>query len=332
MSRRAIPWTPLLIAVGLWVLAAVLVGPLFTRPINQISLARQFAVDAPLVVGQAVVLIAGGLDISIGAVLAMSGALAIDLQPYGLGISVGAALLFGVAIGALNGFLVVKAKIHPFIATLGTMSLVRGILLTYTGQQSIPGSNPSFAQFGNASLGVMPLSFLIVVALVVVAQGHLRSTRWGRHMYAVGHNADAAYVAGVLVERLVWGAFILSGLLAAFSGVLLAARLNASSVQVGYDTPILVLSAAIIGGASLRGGRGDAVGAFLGLAALAILRNAMNMLGVATYHQIGVQAAVLVVVVAVDAWFTSQRRVLSWRSLQWWRRRPDALQPQPPSA
>jgi ribose/xylose/arabinose/galactoside ABC-type transport system permease subunit len=210
------------------------------------------------------------------------------------------ALAFGLGVGALNGLLVTRFGIVPFVATLGTMSLVRGLLLTYTQQQSIPITNETLAWLGS-DLGPLPLPLLSSLALLALLSLMLSRTRMGRDFYATGGNREAAYLAGVAVDRSLFLAFVASGLLAALAGVLLTARLNAATVQLGMDTPLLTISAAMIGGASLLGGRGTMLGAFLGLVALGVLNNGMNLLGVHTHYQIAIRALILVAVVALDA-------------------------------
>ena len=300
MLRRLNRQTALLIAVAITTFFAVEVPGLFLTAGNLANVARQISLDAPLVFAQTLVLIAGGIDISLGSTMAMAGALVAGLQDYGAPVAVAAALLFGLGVGALNGLLATRFRIVPFVATLGTMSLVRGLLLTYTQQQSIPITDESLARLGG-DLGPLPVPLLCSLVLLVLLSLVLDRTRTGRDLYATGGNREAAYLAGVPVERSLFLAFLASGLLAALGGVLLAARLNAATVQLGTDTPLLTISAAMIGGASLLGGRGTMLGAFLGLLALGVLNNGMNLLGVHTHYQIAIRALILIAVVALDA-------------------------------
>jgi ribose transport system permease protein len=293
--------TALFIAVSVFVVFSLSVGDLFLAQGNIENVARQISLDAPIVFGETIVLIGGGIDISVGSNMAMASALAIGLQPYGALPATLAALVFGMIVGAVNGLLVTKSKIVPFVATLGTMSLVRGILLTYTRQQPIPGQIEAFTWVGGGNIGPVPVPIVITLILALVLTIFLRRTRAGRNLYAVGGNKEAAYLSGISVERSRFLAFVISGTLSAVSGVLLASRLNSATVQVGNDTPLLAISAALIGSASLLGGRGTVVGALLGLLALGMLTNGMDLLGVHTYFQIAVRAAILIAVVALDA-------------------------------
>ena len=265
------------------------------------NIARQVSLDAPMVFGQAVVLIAGGIDISVGATMAMSAALAIGLQPYGTLTAVSGALGFGLLLGLVNGLVVTRGKIVPFVATLGTMSLVNGLLLTYTGQRSLVGGDDAFAWWGGGQVGPVPVPLIVVLVVLGGLWVFLERTRQGRNLYAIGGNNDAAFLGGVSVQKGLLVAFVLSGMLSAISGILVASRLNSASVQLGGDAPLMSISAALIGGASLLGGKGNIVAAFFGVLALGVLNNGMDLLGVPTYSQIAIRALILIAIVAIDA-------------------------------
>jgi ribose/xylose/arabinose/galactoside ABC-type transport system permease subunit len=196
----------------------------------------------------------------------------------------------------------------PFVATLGTMSLVNGLLLTYTGQRSLVGSDDAFAWWGGGQIGPLPVPLLVVLAVLGGLWVFLERTREGRNLYAIGGSNDAAFLGGVSVEKGLLVAFILSGMLSAVSGILVAARLDSASVQLGGDAALMSISAALIGGASLLGGKGSIVAAFFGVLALGVLNNGMDLLGVPTYTQIAVRALILVAIVAVDALANGLRR------------------------
>jgi ribose transport system permease protein len=302
---RAFRQSIFLVLLGLIVVFTATIGPTFWSGQNVHNLARQISFDALVVFGQAIVLIAGGIDISVGSVLSMAAALTMGLQPLGVPVAVLGALLFGMAVGAVNGFLVTKARIVPFIATLGTMTLVRGLMLTYTRQEPIYGRVESFTLWGGGSIGVIPVPILIALLVMLCLHIFLQYTRFGRNLYAIGGNKEAAHVAGIPVVRHQFTAFVISGTTAAMAGVLLASRLNSSTIHIGLDTPLLSIAAAIMGGASLLGGRGSVFGAFLGILALGMLANGMNLLRVPTYYQIAIRAAILITVVAVDALYVN---------------------------
>src|SRR5690606_23242479 len=166
---------------------------------NAHNIARQTSFYALTAFGQVLALISGGIDLSNGAVLAMAAALAIGLHPYGVGVAVAAALAFGLLVGTMNGLLVTMGKIVPFIVTLGSMTLVRGILLTYTSSQPLPGQVESFTFWGGGSIGPIPVPFLIMIVVGLLLHVFMNYTRTGRNIYAVGGNAEAALLAGISV-------------------------------------------------------------------------------------------------------------------------------------
>ena len=201
-----------------------------------------------MVFGQALVLIAGGIDISVGATMAMSASLAIGLQPYGALAAVGGALIFGVAAGLVNGLLVTRGRIVAFIATLGTMSVLNGLLLTYTGQRSLIGADASVRLVGRRTDRPGADAAGHSSGRAGPALGVSRAPRQGRNLYAIGGNNDAAFLGGVSLERGLLLAFVASGALSALSGVLVASRLNSASVQFGGTSALMTISAALIGG------------------------------------------------------------------------------------
>jgi ribose transport system permease protein len=283
------------------IIFSVAVGNLFLNPQNIHNLARQISFDIPLALALTVVFIAGGIDISIGAVLSMSAAITMKMQPSGTYLAVLVALAFGCMIGALNGLLVTKGKIVPFITTLGTMTLVRGMMLTYTLQKPISGTDEAFQFWGAGSVGAVPTPIIVVLIIALILNLVLKYTRFGRNLYAVGGNAEAAFLSGIRVMRFKFFAFVISGFLASISGVLLASRLNSSTPHIGLDSANWAIAAAIMGGASMLGGKGSVFGSVLGVITLGILVNGMNLVGVHTYFQVGIRALILLTVVIIDA-------------------------------
>ena len=304
--------TIVIVLVGLIALFSILNPQRFLSGENIHNVARQISFDTIVALGQLVVLIAGGIDLSVGSVLAMAAALAMGLQGHGVGVAVAAALLMGIGVGVFNGLVVTKGKVVPFITTLGSMTAVYGAMLTYTRQEPIPGQVEWFTIFGSGSVGPVPIPTIIMLVLLVVFHLLLNYTRFGRNMYAVGGNSEASRVAGIQVARYQFWPFVLSGFCAALSGVLLASRLNSSTIHMGQQTGLLVIAACVMGGSSILGGRGTAIGAFFGVLALGILDNGMNLLSVFTYYQMAIRAAILIAIVAIDAFYatTVRRRLM----------------------
>lgn len=290
----------ILLAV-LFIFFSIFVGDLFLNIRNLHNLTRQISFNIPLALALTVVFIAGGIDISIGSVLSMSAAITMKMQPSGTYLAVFVALLFGVFIGAINGFLVTKGKIVPFIVTLGTMALVRGMMLTYTLQKPIIGQDEAFQFWGAGSIGIVPTPIIVVLLVALILFIVLKYTQFGRNLYAVGGNSEAAFLSGIRVNKFKFYSFVISGFLAAIAGVLLASRLNTSTPHIGLDSANWAIAAAIMGGASMMGGKGNVFGSVLGVVTLGILVNGMNLIGVHTYFQIGIRALILLVVVIIDA-------------------------------
>jgi ribose transport system permease protein len=277
-------------------------GSNFLSAPNLLNVARQISMDILPALGMTLVLISsGGVDLSAGSIIAMAASLTMGYQPQGVLVSVMVALLFGIAIGILNGLLVTKGKVVPFIATLGTMVFVHGIMLTYTLQQPISGKDIGFTFWGGGSIGPIPTPFIITLAIAGVLYIILKYTQFGRNIYAVGGNEESAFLAGISVQKTRFLTFVMSGFLTALAGVLLASRLNSSSPIIGSETNIMAISAAVLGGVSMGGGKGNVWNTVLGVIAMGLLLNGMNLLGVQTYLQIGVKALILITVVVIDA-------------------------------
>jgi ribose transport system permease protein len=294
--------------LALFIFFSLSTGSLFLSAQNILNIATQVSFDIPLALALTLVLIAGGIDLSIGSVLSMSAALTMGLQPHGTWLAVVVALCFGPLIGLINGLLVTRGRIVPFIATLGTMTLVRGFMLTYTRQLSIAGQDEAFTYWGNGMLGPVPVPVILVLLICLLIHIFLKYTKAGRNLFAIGGNPETAFLSGINIFRFKLLAFMLSGLLSAISGVLIASRLNSSTVHIGLDSALWAIAAAIIGGASLTGGKGSVIGAILGVVTLGMLVNGMNLLGIQTYYQIGIRAIILIAVVTIDAISTMNLR------------------------
>lgn len=261
-------------------------------------LAEAVSVDGIVVIGMTIVMIAGGFDLSVGAVMAMGGVAAVVLLPYGLVAAALGAAFFGALAGLLSGMLVTRLRINPFIATLAVMVMVRGATLAYTDTRPVVSLDDTFLALGRGY--PVPYAFMVMVAIAIVAHVFLNSRPWGRHVYAVGADERAAAMSGLPVGRLKVQCYLISGILAGTAGLLLAARLGTGSPIIGESTPLTAAAAALIGGASLRGGEGSIAGAMAGLIFVGGLVNAMNLLGVPSYYQSMAIGGLLFALVVAD--------------------------------
>ncbi len=269
-------------------------------------IAVNISTDALMVVGMTLVIIAGGFDLSIGSTVALGGIIACKLMvggtPIPLAIAIG--LAGGAAVGAVNGFIITKVGVNPLIATLGTMIIVRGLCLVAVQASPVTGLPGSFARLGESvRLGPafdLPYSVLLMATVVVASDLLLRHSRFLRQVYYVGGNEEAARFSGINVDRVRLFTYLLTGVLAALAGIVNASRLISASANAGERAELRVISAVVIGGASLSGGTGTILGAFLGLLLVGVIENGMEILGVNIYMKNVVMGTILILAVTID--------------------------------
>ncbi len=300
--------TLLLLIVGI-IIAMSQLSPYFLSMANFRAVAIGLAPTAIIVVGMTVLLVSGGFDLSVGAVLALSGTIAglLMLNGFSIGTAVFLTVLIGGLVGFMNGVIVTKLGVNPLIATLGTLSLARGAGLVLTEGFSVTGLPKAFNYIGSESLGPIPLVVIVMLVIVLIGDLALRHTRFFRQTYYIGENENAARLSGIAVNRVRIFAYILTSCLAAVAGILLASRLMAGTPTAGSGRELQVLAAAVIGGASLSGGEGTVLGAFLGVIFVALINNAMTMLDVSIYWQMVVTGCVLIPAVSLDQYMRRKR-------------------------
>jgi len=286
---------------------------------NGMTVALQVTSIAFLGIGATCVIITGGIDLSVGSVLALAGVVAaLAVKDYGMPVWLGmiVGILTGSICGFINGLLVTRMKLPPFIATLGMMMIARGVALQITGARAVSGLGESFGELGNGSLfrivnigddgfptvvfpGIpYPVILMIVIALAVSYM--LNRSVLGRHIYAVGSNADAARLSGVNVTRIVNFTYVLSGTLAGLTGCVLMSRLVTAQPNEGVMYELDAIASAVIGGTSLIGGVGTISGTAIGAFVIGILRNGLNMNGVSAFTQQIIIGLVILVTVWID--------------------------------
>jgi ribose transport system permease protein len=293
---------PLLALIAVVVLVMSIASPYFFSASNFRAMAIGLVPTAIIAIGMTLLLVSGAFDLSVGSALALTGTIVALLVVSGLPVVVAVPItaLAGAAIGLVNGVLVTRLSVNPLVATLATMSVARGLALVLTEGYSVSGLPPSFGFVGVASWFGIPIMVVIAIAMVVAADLALRHTRALRQLYYVGSNETAARLSGIRVDLVRIVAYVATSLLATLAGILLASRLMAGTPTAGSGLELQVLAAAVIGGASLRGGEGTVLGAFLGVVFVALINNAMTMLAVSIYWQMVVIGVVLAVAVALD--------------------------------
>jgi ribose transport system permease protein len=316
VGLRALRAGPVLI-LAILVLAFALQTDIFFTTENLGNILAQTAVIATLALGQLLVILTRGIDLSVGSVLALStvvGVLVFERIESGpLVILVMVAT--GAFVGLVNGLVFVKLKIpHPFITTLAMMSVARGVALVISDGQPKTGMPDSVRTIGGDSIGWFPLSALVVAAAVLVIAVALYRLTWGRWVYAVGGNPEAARRTGIPVDRVLITVFVISGLAAGVAGVLTAGRTNAGSPTFGNLAELDAISAVIIGGVSFLGGRGKVSNALVGALMVGVLRNGLNLLNVDAFYQMIAIGLILVLAVWLDT--VRQRLEGKFRTLQ----------------
>jgi ribose transport system permease protein len=284
------------------VVAMSALSPFFFSMANFRAISIGLAPTAIIAVGMTILLISGGFDLSVGATLALCSTLTAFALVEGAGIplAIAAGLAGGGLVGLGNGLIVTQFRVNPLVATLGTMSVARGAALVMTEGFSISSLPPAFGAIGQSSFAGIPTMVWITLLIVILGDLALRHSVFLRQVYFVGGNEKAARLSGLAVDRIRVVAYLVTGLLAALAGVLLSSRLMSGMPTAGNALELQVLAACVIGGASLRGGEGTVLGAFLGVIFVALVNNAMTMLAVSIYWQMIVTGAVLVGAVALD--------------------------------
>lgn len=274
-------------------------SPNFLTVENIISIALQTAVIAIIAIGMTYVIITSGIDLSVGSVIALAGVVAGQLLINGLNIVL--AMLVGVLIGALfgllNGLLITKGNLQPFIATLGTMMIARGLSLVLTDGLPVSGLPKDFTTLGNGKLLGIPIPVIFLIVIAVITHLVLSKTVFGRYVYALGSNEEAARLSGVNTNINKILVYVLSGVLAALAGMLLAARLVSAQPSAGTGYEMDAIASVVIGGASMAGGIGSITGTVIGAFTIGVLRNGLNLLNVSPFwQQIAIGVVILLAV------------------------------------
>ena len=280
---------------------------------NGLNVLRQISINLCLSLGMTLVILSGGIDLSVGSILALSGAIAagllkngipfeganalVQFTPFG---AVVAGLVVGLGLGCGNGLCITRLNLPPFVATLGMHSVARGFTLLWTGGFPITGLGESFGFIGTGHWLGIPMPGWISVVLTLLVLGLARRTRLGRHIYAVGGNERAAALSGLNVKGIKLAVYTLAGGLAGAAGLLVTARLDSATPTAGVSYELDSIAAVVIGGTSLSGGRGSVLGTALGCLIIGVLNNGLVLLEVSPFWQQVVKGAVIIAAVALD--------------------------------
>jgi ribose/xylose/arabinose/galactoside ABC-type transport system permease subunit len=298
--------------------------PQFASQRNLFNIARQVSIYGILAVGMTFVILTGGIDLSVGSVLAFAGLVAASVEKgcrgllcvgaageaegYGVPAAMAAAIGIGLVAGLLQGLGVSKLKVPAFVVTLGGMSVFRGAALLWSEGQPISAFRDQYKLLGQGFIGPVPIPVLIFATLALVGFIVLRYTRYGRRIYAVGGNQEAARLSGLNTTWLLTSVYIISGLCAGFAGFLLSSRLNSAEQVAGIGYELTVIAGVVIGGTSLFGGEGGIFGTVVGIVLIGVLSNGLTLLNVNPYWQQIAVGLIIVLAVFFDQWVKRRRR------------------------
>jgi ribose transport system permease protein len=298
MIQRLLPFLTLVILF----VALAIASPHFLTSTNLASVVRQTAVINIMSLGMTIIIVAGGIDLSVGAILAMSGVLGAMAMQRGLpplaGLGIG--IVAGLFWGSVNGFLTARLRIAPFIVTLGTMGIIRGLALIITDGLPVHGVPDSFSYLGEGALLGVPVVLWVLVGCALLTHAILEHTRLGRYAFAIGSNPEAAVYAGVPVAFHTTMVYALGGMLTGLAGMIEASRLMTGQPAAGNGYELQAIAAVVIGGGSLHGGEGSVIGTLIGAFIMGLLANGSDLLGVSPYLQQAIIGAVIILAVTVD--------------------------------
>jgi ribose transport system permease protein len=282
------------------------ISPYFLTTDNILNISLQASVTAIIAAGMTFVILTAGIDLSVGSIVAFTGVISTSLLTlnipvsYSLTLGILAGLLFGALSGYLAGIFITRFKITPFIVTLALMTIWRGAAFVYTEGRPVWELPEIFSFLGTGRILGIPFPTIIMILVFIASHIVLTKTKFGRYVYAVGGNQEAARLAGIKTNFILIIVYIISGVLAALSGILLASRINSGQPNAGLGYELDVIAAVVVGGTSLFGGRGTIIGTFFGSMLIAVLRNGLNLLNVGSYVQQVIIGVVILLAVLID--------------------------------
>ena len=292
--------------LGLFLIVIVItaLNPSFMTTDNILNILRQVSISALIAFGMTFVILTGGIDLSVGSTLALTGAIAASMLASGMDpvLTMFTALLIGAILGAINGVIIAKGKVAPFIATLATMTIFRGLTLVFTEGRPISdlGNEISFQMLGKGYFFGVPVPVVTMIVAFFALYFIMHKTTFGRRVYAVGGNEGAAKLSGINVDRIKIAVYSLTGMLAALSALILTSRLNSAQPTAGTSYELDAIAAVVLGGTSLTGGRGWIFGTLVGALIIGVLNNGLNLIGVSSFFQQVVKGLVILVAVLID--------------------------------
>lgn len=292
------------IAFVILIVALAVASPAFLTYTNIVNILRQISVVGIMAIGMTFVIATGGIDLSVGAVLALTGVISTSLVVDGSQTPLALAILAGLGVGLLcgmfSGVFIAKLGVPEFIATLATMTIARGLCYVYTDGRPITGFRDDYKVIGGGSVGVMPIPVLIFIVIIIIGIILLNFSKFGRQVLAVGGNEKAAVVSGINAARIKFICYALSGLASAIAGIVLSSRTQTGQPAAGEGNELDAITAVVIGGASLSGGSGSIIGTVIGMLIIGVMTNGLDLLNVSSYYQEVIKGIIILVAVLSD--------------------------------
>lgn len=300
----------ILIAFVILCVILSVITPNFLTLTNISVIVKQVSINALLAFGVTFVIITGGIDLSLGSIVAVTGVVAASFahpDTYPLPVPLLMGLLVGILFGAFNGFIITKAKVPAFIVTLGTMTIGRGLALILSKGRPVSNLSDSFNFIGGGTIGGIPVPIIMLGIIFMICLLMLKKTTTGRYIYAIGGNEQAAKASGIDVNKVKLFVYTLSGALAAIAGIVLASRITTGQPNIGAGFELTAIAAAVIGGTSTSGGIGSITGTLIGALLIGVISNSLDLLNVSSYYQQVIMGAIIIIAVSIDNISRSKR-------------------------
>ena len=311
INTRGLGQYGIFVAFVLICLLLSFITPKFLTVSNWTIIITQVSINALLAFGVTFVIITGGIDLSLGSVVAVTGVVAASMahpETYPVVVPILVGILAGVSMGALNGLVITKSKVPPFIVTLGMMTIGRGLALILSKGRPISNLSDEFNFIGGGQILGVPLPIIILIIAFVICSIILKKTVLGRYIYAVGGNEQAAKASGIRVNKVKMAVYTICGGLAALAGILLTSRITTGQPNAGVGFELDAIAAAIIGGTSTSGGTGTMTGTLIGALLIGVISNGLDLLNVTSYYQQVVMGAIIIGAVVLDSWNQSSQK------------------------
>lgn len=290
--------------IGLIILCIVItvISPAFMTLSNITNIFTQVSTNAIIAIGMTFVILTGGIDLSVGSTVAISGALAASIlkSTNNIPLAILVASITGIVIGLINGILISKGKLQAFIVTLATMTIFRGATLVFTNGTPISKLSEIFVNIGNGKIWFIPIPVIITIIIFIISIYLLNQTRFGRYLYALGGNEESAKLSGINTNKIKTLVYVISGFASSIAGIIITSRIGSASPNAGTSFELDAIAAVVIGGTSLSGGEGRITGTIIGALIIGVLNNGLNLMNVSPFYQSIVKGLVILIAVLLD--------------------------------